>query len=175
MSVHEYSPEEALVTLMQSVRRIDAQLADHIQSVIDAGKDIDEVEPTRDRRRRTRSYRKTVPHSFEDALQIALVSLRAYFIEQPLFVDSCLAEMSKSFLEAPVIDRHSFVLYNEQKVSVDPESQGQDKVIEIEVRTVTQISQPSVETRRFERVSAAQLQQQQVNFRRLCDLLDFEG
>jgi hypothetical protein len=98
MPNHDYSSQEALNVLMRKLRFRDQGLAAEVQAAIDAGKDVLETEPSNDRRRSARAYRKTVPFSHEEALQVALDALQAFFVEQPLFANSAAA----SFAAAPV-------------------------------------------------------------------------
>src|SRR5690242_17055824 len=88
MSSHEYSPQQALDVLMRKLQARDETLAAQVQSAIDAGKDVTETERATDRRKKDRVYRKTVPFTHDEALQVALDALQANFVEQPLFVDS---------------------------------------------------------------------------------------
>jgi hypothetical protein len=174
MSAHDYTPQQALEFLMRSLREKDSELAAQIQAVVDVGKDVEETEQSRGRRKRSRSYRRTVPYAYEEALRVAMDALRSYFIEQPLLVDSCLDNMAASVLEAPRSDRHRWQSPRERSVSVDPESKGKQKEVEIEVRTETQISQTSRETLEFQRVDLALVEEQRRNLTKLSSLLDFE-
>ncbi|HKH46317.1 MAG TPA: hypothetical protein VKM72_16775 [Thermoanaerobaculia bacterium] len=99
MSTHDYTAAQALELLLGKLKERDADLALHVQSAIDAGKDVEEREPSRRSRKRPRVYRKVVRLSDEEALQVALDVLQAYFVEQPLFVDSA----AKNFRPASCI------------------------------------------------------------------------
>ena len=94
MAANEYTPQQAFEVLMNHLRKRDGQLATHIQAVVDAGKDVDETQQVGQRRKRSRSYRRTVPYSYEEASLVALDALQAYFVEQPLFIDSCAKNMA---------------------------------------------------------------------------------
>lgn len=174
MSAHDYTPHEALDTLMRSLRARNSELAAQIQAVVDAGKDVQETEPSRGRRKRSRSYRKTQPYSYEEALQAALGALRSYFVEQPHFINSCLDNMVGATVERPRRDRHAWLNPKERTMIGDPESRGQEKEVDIELRTETQISEPSQEVFRFKRVEETLLEEQQQNIIRLSSLFDFK-
>jgi hypothetical protein len=73
---------------MRKLRARDSVLAEHIQSAIDGGKDVEETESLVRRRKKARVYRKTVRFTDEEALRVAVDALQVYFIEQPLFVNS---------------------------------------------------------------------------------------
>ena len=127
MSAHDYTPQQALEMLMRSLQEKAGELAAQVQAAVDAGKDVEETEQSRGRRKRSRSYRKTVPYEYEEALRVALDALRSYFIEQPLFVDSCLDNMAASVLEARRSDRHPWPNPKERRVNIDAESKGKEK------------------------------------------------
>jgi hypothetical protein len=102
MSSHDYAPQVALELLMRKLAERDSELAAHVRAVVDQGRDVQEIEPpTRGRAKKSRLYRKTVPYPYDEALSVALNALAAYFIEQPLFVDSCLDNMRKTAVGAP--------------------------------------------------------------------------
>jgi hypothetical protein len=90
MPVHDYSPQEAFALLIRKLTEQDKDLAARVQAVVDEGKDVEETEFIGSRRKKTRLYRKTMPYSYEEALQAALKALESYFIGQPLFASSCL-------------------------------------------------------------------------------------
>ena len=77
MPALEYTPQQALEILMKKLGSRDEALAAQIQAAIDAGKDVSETEPAIDRRKKARVYRKTVPFTHEEALQIALYRLNS--------------------------------------------------------------------------------------------------
>jgi hypothetical protein len=79
MSIHDYSPQRALEVLTMKIKERDQSLSHHVQTAINAGKDVSEREPATDRRP-PRVYRKTVPFTHEEALRVALDALTAYFI-----------------------------------------------------------------------------------------------
>lgn len=102
MSEHDYTPEAALELLFRKLAERDTPLAAQIRTAVDQGNDIQETESINgSRRRKFRVYRKTVPYPYEEALQVAINALAAYFVEQPMFVDSCLRNMAPSPLAYP--------------------------------------------------------------------------
>jgi len=98
MAIHEYTPQQALDTLMRKLQEQDIILASHVREAIDAGKEVLEGEATRGRRGAARTYRLRVPFTPEEALDTALTCLAAYFIEQPRCVNAALDELTKSGL-----------------------------------------------------------------------------
>jgi hypothetical protein len=172
MAVNEYTPQQAFELLMKHLRARDEQLATHIQAVVDAGKDVDETQQLGQRRKRTRSYRRTVPYSYQEALHVALEALRASFIEQPLFFASCAKNMAATELGShrPSRDRWQAV---EERNGDSIESIGKRKKIEIELRTETQISEPNQEMIELRELDVTQIEQQQNNLAHLQQLVDF--
>ncbi len=54
MAHHEYTPQQALELLMREINERDKELAARVQEVVDAGKDVEEAEPSTGRRLRRR-------------------------------------------------------------------------------------------------------------------------
>ena len=127
------TPQQALeIPVMRSLQAKDHELAAQIQAVVDAGKDVEETEQSRGRRKRSRSYRKTMPYTYEEGLRVALDALRSYFVEQPLFVDSCLnTRRLQPFLRRPGVMATQGPVF---KVAADAESQGKEKEVAVELR-----------------------------------------
>ena len=139
MSTHDYTPEQALEVLMQKLGSGDEQLAAEIRAAIDTGKDVAESEPS-SRRKKPRTYRKTVPFSYEEALQVAISALQAHFIEQPLFANSCAANMSRAAIGTPRDPRHATFGRSGRSVDLTVQAEGEEKTVMIELQTETQIS-----------------------------------
>ena len=172
MSSHSYTAEQALEVLMQKLRERDETLATQVQATIDAGKDISETLPATQNRKKTHIYRKTVAFTHEEALQVALDALQAYFVEQPLFID----EAAKNFAEAAVgvpSGRFLFQISDEGREPVKIEHMGDEKQIEIELQTETQISRTGDETVSLKRTARSQIEEQQRNIAQLRTLTDF--
>jgi hypothetical protein len=174
MSAHEYTPQDALEILMHRLRDRNSELADHIQAVVDAGKDVQETETYRGRRKQSRSYRKTQPYSYEEALQVALDALQCYFVEQYLFIDSCLDDVAAAMVALPRTGQHAWLNPKERRMFGDTESRGKEKEVNVELRTETQISQPGQETFRFQRIATSSIEEERKNFARLRSLLEFK-
>lgn len=174
MAVNEYSPQQAFEVLMDHLRRRDGQLATHIQAVVDAGKDVDETQQVGKRRKRSRSYRRTVPYGYEEALQVALDALQAYFVEQPLFIDSCAKNMAATELGALRPSRARWQAVESHGDDAAIESLGERKRIEIELRTETQISERKEEMFELKEIDVTQIEKQQSNIAQLRNLFDFE-
>jgi hypothetical protein len=169
MAAQDYSPQEAFALLMRKLMERNKDLAAQVQAVVDEGKDVEETEFVGSRRKRTRVYRKTVPYSYDEALQAALNALEAYFIEQPLFASSCLDDIAKAALGIPQRT------HQDSDPAIDPKTQGVEKTIQIELRTETQISEPAQETLSLDRAPADQIKEQQDNLNNLMALIDFGG
>jgi len=178
MGKHDYTPEQALTLLIDKLTKVDADLARQVQEAANAGKDMLETEQSRGRgKKKLRTYRRTVPYSMEEALQVALNALRAHFVEQPLFINSCHDNMAQAALG--VLDvRFSSLL--PKKEFVRSEEKGTEKAVEIELHTETQIIPTGTElvphaqeTLQMNRVPAPEIEQQLVNFARLETLVDF--
>ncbi len=173
MPNHRYNAEQALEMLMRKLRARDESLATHIQAAIDAGKDVSETEPSPDRRKKARVYRKTVSFTREEALQVALDALQAYFVEQPLFVDSAAANLAKAAVGVPAERRHTWQAVSEEPEAVSVEQAGEDKLVEIELQTETQLDKSGEETLPLKRREPAQINAQQRHITELRSLMDF--
>lgn len=173
MSNHEYTPEQALEVLLRKLRERDATLEGIVRAPIDAGQDIIVTEPRRNGRGKPRIYRQTVPFTHEEALQVALDVLRAYFVELPLFINST----TENFKTAAVgIPRHQATpsrrAENEPE-RVEKEAQGIAKDVEIELETATQISRTPRETMPLEPLERLQVDDQLANLTRLAEAVYF--
>lgn len=175
MAVNEYTPQQAFEVLMDHLRKRDEQLATNIQAVVDAGKDVDETQQVGKRRKRSRSYRRTVPYGYEEALQVALDALQAYFVEQPLFIDSCAKNMAATELSAPRPSRTHWQAVESHGDDTAIERVGERKRIEIELRTETQISERKEEMFELKEIDVTQIEKQQSNIAQLRNLFDFEN
>lgn len=173
----EYTAEQALAVLMGKLEARDEELAAHVQEAIDAGKDVSETEPAVDRRKKARVYRKTVPFSHEEAIQIALNALQAYFIEQPLFVNSAADNLAKAAVGIPRNNLPDWE-YSSAGAAGEPEpvsleGKDQEKLVEIEMRTETQISRTGDETQPLKRTSVQLIDQQWQHIKQLRALTHF--
>src|SRR6267378_3581905 len=177
MNGQDYTPEDALNILMAKLRANDSELAIEIQAAIDQGKDIQQTEPAKGRKK-AREYRKTVPFSRQEALQVAINALNAYFVEQPLFRNSCQDNIAQAVVGKPRRQRYTWE--REISFAADMESQGKEKAIEIELVTETQLPSDTTavqlhqETWKIERVTTEGIQEQQRNLARVRELMRFE-
>jgi hypothetical protein len=141
-------------------------LAARVQEVVDAGRDMEETEPSLHRQKKPRVYRKTVPYSYAEALQIAVKALEAYFVEQPRFIGSCLDTMAHAELAARAgRDRSPF--------DGDPETRDQEKQVQVELRTETQILESSEDVFTLHRAPVENVREQEANLVQLRKLIDF--
>jgi len=157
---------------MEQLKGKDSNLADQIQAVVDAGKDIEETEPFLDRKKRRR-YRKTVPFTFEEALRVAADALSSYFIEQPLCTNSCLDNMREAAFAPASPNVSVWITSKEPEIAFEPESKGREKTVSIELHTETQISQPNRGTFLLARILPTTIEAQRENLRGLHALFDF--
>jgi hypothetical protein len=175
MADQEYGPREALELLMRKLNQRDTELATRVQAVVDAGKDVEETEPSTGRRKKNaRVYRKSVPYTYGEALQVAINALTAYFVEQPLLVESCLDNMAHAVLGAKH-QRYYWSADKTQPLGIVPNTGNREKVVQIELRTETQISRPDQETQELARVPAKQIQEEQANLTKLREIVELTG
>lgn len=175
--MHQYTPQQALEILMRKLKARDETLAAQVQAAIDAGKDVAETEPPVDRRKKARVYRKTVPFTHEEALQVALDALQAYFVEQQLFVDSAADSLAKSVIGVPKHDLPSWA-YSPEASNGEPEpltlkGTNEEKAVEIEMQTETQLSRTGEETMPLKRMSKEQIEVQSHHIADLRKLTNF--
>lgn len=173
MRGHNYTPDQALELLLRKLRAKDEALAAQIQTAIDAGKDVSESEPVTDRRKKPRRYRRTVAFSVDEALKVAVSALQAYFVEEPLFVDHAIEELTALPVGVPA-DRWTMVLDDSfQSKSIELERAGSEKEVEIELITETQLRKSGEEIMPLTRTPIAEIEEQRRNIARLSDLFDF--
>lgn len=175
MPEHQYSPQQALDLLMKKLRARDETLAAQVQAAIDAGKDVSETEPATDGRKKPRYYRKTVPFTHEEALQIALDALQACFVELPLFMTSAVDSLAKAAIGVPTRRMPIFQRSDDEKEPVSLEGEGSEKAVEIELQTETKISRTGEETIPLKRVSMEQIDVQRRHIAQLRGLTHFEA
>jgi hypothetical protein len=94
-SKHEYEPRKALDALIERVERVNRELALLIRRNIDAGTVESVSEPGK---KRKRSFMKIRSYTDQEALRIAVGTLRAYFVELPACIDS--ANAARQALQA---------------------------------------------------------------------------
>ena len=173
MSDHDYTPGKALETLLRKVGARDETLAERIRIAIDAGKDINQTETPRGRRQRTRTYRRKVPYSHEEALAVALGVLRSHFIELPLFINSASMNFEKAAVGIPEASQRQSVATRHVVESITTERAGEPKQLEIELQTETQLSNANEDTLNLEQIPARLIQEEQENLKRLEELTTF--
>lgn len=155
---------------MSKLSAKDEKLAKEVQSAIDAGKDISETEPSIDQRRKERMYRKTVPFTHEEALQVALNALQAYFVEQALFVDSAAGNFKKAAI-AMTDDWFNFGFTDEGAFL---EGNGEVKPIVIELKTETQLDRTGVEAMQLVPQERSKIEAQKYRLDDLRRMVDFK-
>jgi hypothetical protein len=87
--------------LLRKLGERDATLQTIVRTAIDTGKDIAVTEPPRSSRGKARVYRQTAPFTHEEALQVALNALRAYFVELPFFINSAAENFTMAAVGVP--------------------------------------------------------------------------
>lgn len=175
MSAHEYSAQEALELLIRKLQQRDETLAGQVQAAIDVGKDISEAEPSLDRRKKPRIYRRTVPFEVEEALQVAVNALQSYFVEQPLFVNSAADNLAKIAIGIPVPGWSASLNDGDEREEIHLEQEQKDKEIEIELHTETQIRKTGEELLSLRRTPLTEVAQQQESIRHLRTLMNFSA
>jgi hypothetical protein len=174
----EYTPEAALELLMRKLTRLTSELAARVQTAMDEGKDIQEVEPSRRRgKKKSRVYRRSVPYTDEEALVVATKALEAYFVQQPLFTNSLQQNMAKTMIGEPRRSRYPWE--KGQTFPVKPETEGIEKQVAVEIHTETQLRTAiqvvgaAQEMQSLAPVGANQLEEQRRNLSRLRALVTF--
>jgi hypothetical protein len=174
---HEYTPQEALDLVIRKVNNRHSELAGRIRAAVNAGTDVQEIEQRRARdTNKPRSYRRTVPYSPEQALQVAVDTLQAHFVEQPLFINSLLDNMVHASLGPETTGSPPLAGYDKP---IQIKTAGTEKAIEIELHTETQlvgelgVTSGEPEVQPMPKVSAEEIREQQSNLNRLRALFDF--
>ena len=170
MAPHEYSSQEALELLLRMVEDKDANLAKALHTAIDAGKDVWESEVPANQKKR-RKYRKTVSFTDEEALGVAIDTLKVYFVEQPSFTNTAIDEFAVAALDVGAN------MWREPFDQPQVESTGGvpiEKRLEVETRTETQISPTDKQTDHLIPTDKELIDQQKENIKRLYELVAFD-
>ena len=163
MNTHHYSPDEALALLMRKLQERDETLTTLVRDAINAGKEDTlpiESKHINGQAEKPHEYRKIVPFSPEEALQVALDVLQAYFIEQPLLIN----EITKNIAYASEIHDVEIVR-NFADVSE----------IQIELHTETQIDEGDGNEFTLIQISNEHIEEQKNDLALLKDLMHFSG
>ena len=169
MSKHDYTPNEALETLLSKLRERDLSLEAAVRSAIDLGKDV--TEEQRLGRRKIRKYRKTVPFTHEEALHVSLEVLRAYFVELPLCINSAIDNFKFAGIIPLRQGRPAWI--QEEKSLEAAEHVGDEKPLEIEIQTITQISRTQQQPLTLKKWEAQLIDQQLTNLKATLGFFDF--
>jgi hypothetical protein len=169
VSKHDYSPEQALDVLLRKLRERDVTLETAVRAAIDLGKDVTEVQAVG--RRRVRKYRKTVPFTHEEALRLALDVLQAYFVDLPFCINSSIENLRSAAVSAARQERSPWG--EEENKVVSNEQVGDEKEVEIELQTVTQISRTQQETLPLKTWEQQAIDNQFDQLKRIAHLFDF--
>lgn len=175
---HEYTPDQALDLLIRKLEEKDPELSSRVQQAVNSGKDI-QVEESKGtaRKSRRRAYRRTVPYTPAEALLVALDVLRANFLEQPSFMNSFLENFRHAALGIPV-GRVS-IGHAVATPTMNYAAVGENKKIEIELRTATELLAPpdlqrqGFETQYVAYIASEEISEQQANLEELHQLLKF--
>jgi len=173
VSRNSYTSQQALDLLMSKLRAQNDLLARNIQAAIDVGKDVSEEEPSNDRRKKPRVYRRTVRFSHEEALQVAVSALQAYFVEQPLFIDEASDNFAKAALGRPTHGLNKWVPSGDEREPVVLEQQGNEKQLEIELHTETKVTREGDEIFALKRLSRQSIEEQRQQINHLRALTTF--
>jgi len=168
-----YTAREALESLLAIVQIRDIELAKELHAAIDVGKDAFELADSN--RKKQRSYRKTVAFTYEEALQVAVDALQAYFVEQPLFVNSALENLRKTAMEGADNAEVQWNVESVKREQLSTQPPGEEKDVEFEIQTETQIERGGDESLKVARIPVTEIQEQQENIGTLRILLDFSG
>jgi hypothetical protein len=178
MPRNDYSPQQALQSIMQKLSKANINLFNTVQAAVDAGRDVQAAEPTDIGRSGTREYRKTVPYTFEEAIAVAIRALEAYFVVSPLMRNSSADNFLSTAIGLP--RRSSFKIERHQRFGYDDKSIGTEKMLQIELRTETQLLpdtqalRVSEEVYSLSRVSEVDIHTEEENLAHLRDLLKFD-
>jgi len=164
----DYTPEQALDTLLTKLREKDLSLEAAVRSAIDLGKDVTEVQ--RLGRKRVRRYRKTVPFTHEEALHISLDVLQAYFVDLPVCINSAVDNFKSAAVAVSRQNRPAWV--QEERRLGATEHVGDEKPLEIELQTMTQISRTQQQTLRLKTWEQQLIDQQLNNLKTTIALFD---
>jgi len=142
MAEQEYTPQQALQRCYHVCENAHLKSQMKSKRAVDSGKDSWEPEPTRGLRVSGREFRKRVPYTPQEALDVALRALEAYVIELPMFINSAASDFQSS---AVGVSRQRTFYVSEPDL-IDVRAAGERKSDEIEVQTETRVTPAEAET-----------------------------
>ncbi|MBN2465422.1 hypothetical protein JXD38_07340 [candidate division WOR-3 bacterium] len=170
MNGRDYEPKQALELLLGKIKNVDEGLHDLVKAAVDAGKDIYEEDEVKGSRKKPRRYRKAVPLSPPEALQIAVRVLESHFVEQSL----CANSIQKSFARSSLGYLNPEVRYNPDTAWIEEGGMGDAKRVEIELQTETQVVELAEKTHQLAQVADNLIAEQRSNVTRLRELVTFD-
>src|SRR5262249_31445825 len=135
---------------------------------------VRETESRRGRKKK-RTYRKRVALDPPEAVTIAVHALQSFFIELPYFIDSAIADFKAVSVGSPkhaVRHRPAWQYEGDQLLI---ESQDEEKHIEVELRTETQILSEEQPTIELHPIAQRLIDEQRENLDRVARLMKEEA
>ncbi len=174
MAKNDFTFEEALQAILRRLR-VNAfegvrRLADEIEIIIDRGT-LDNVDQTIESQmiRKTKKVLKARSLTDQEALEVAINFLRAYFLDLPMIV----ASIETEFAQAGFSSDND--VEDGSKIAIDMESVGIPKAIAIELETETTRFKEGRELATLPDVNEELIQGQKKNFALLQQLLEIGG
>lgn len=171
----DYSPEEALTTLLDHLDEVDPVLADRVRQAIDAGIEDEQEQEImsagKKSKRVKRTYRKARGMTAAEALREAGKVFNAYFLERRLIVNSALEQFSNS----TVGERSSVSAWSKEQSKVQSVSTGVRVPLMIELQRESEyIRENGVDLLELVRTEDEELFDIREELSTLGSLLDFE-
>lgn len=100
--MHEYSPKEALDLVLENIAISSPQLFERMKAIIDGGKDVEiEEAVSGSRKKKPHVYRKDVPYTDEEALQVALTVIKSHLIDSRKIISAAISEFTETAVAPP--------------------------------------------------------------------------
>jgi hypothetical protein len=157
----DYTAEQALELLLRKLTERAPELASQVRTAVNAGKDIIAQERNKGSKK-ARSYRRKVPYSPEEALEISLSVLESYFIEQPLLWDSALRNFNSRAGETVMPGQNASTV--DLQIELQPET---------ELVRGTGLAPNQTETESLHSRPHEEIQRQRMNVEGIRALIDF--
>ena len=175
MPKHIYTPRKALDEILDRVRAKAPELAAEIQRNVDLGKEVEESSSRQ--RSNERDYEQKIPLTLEEAIQVALDTLRAHCVEQPLFIVSADRNFAKAAEGVPKIlfglapASADTIVHGRETLTLT--GIGESKALAFEVQPETRLVGTGEGIHLLKPITADQLAERRASFDALQKLTNF--
>src|SRR5262249_28654673 len=121
---------------------------------------------------RSRTYRKHVAYSDEEAILVAVGVLRAHFFELPVIVNAAIDAFKDTYLGTEKETKYRFPTFKEHSAE-EGDSYGREKNLDIEIETEATLVKNQLENLRLARYAEGDIEEIRERLDVLRDLVIF--